>query len=203
MNYFINIFKHLRVVFTHKKEVLRLSIIAGIPIRGLLHDLSKFSPIEFFESVRYCNGKESPIKVCKRQTGKSLAWLHHKAHNKHHWEYWVDDLTHGGKGVCMPYKYALEMAIDIISANRTYNKDNWEPSMLDEYWKANRKSLMIHPQTLKFLDLVFDDYIQYGDLSLKKEHTKRKYKNIMNINKEKFHLRKSKYISVPRKYHTL
>ncbi len=203
MIYILNIFKHLNVILTHKKEVLRLSFISGIPIRGILHDLSKFSLVEFFESVKYYNGSESPIKVCKRQTGKSLAWLHHKAHNKHHWEYWVDDLTHGGRGIEMPYKYALEMAIDIISASKTYNKNNWKPELLDEYWSSNRKNLMIHPKTLEFLDLIFEDYIKYGDLSLKKERTKRKYNNIIKTKKARFHIKKSKYISVPRTYHTL
>ena len=40
MKYF---FKHLSVVLRHKYEVFKLSIKCGIPFRGLIHDLSKFS----------------------------------------------------------------------------------------------------------------------------------------------------------------
>ena len=60
-----NFFKHLHMVNKHKYLVFKLSLKAGIPLRGLLHDLSKYSPIEFFEGVKYYAGKISPIKVCK------------------------------------------------------------------------------------------------------------------------------------------
>ena len=42
-----NIFGHLKTITKHKWVVFKLSIKAGIPIRGLLHDLSKYSPTEF------------------------------------------------------------------------------------------------------------------------------------------------------------
>ena len=35
----------------HRWLVFKLSIKAGIPFRGLVHDLSKYSPVEFFEGV--------------------------------------------------------------------------------------------------------------------------------------------------------
>ena len=37
----MNFFKHLHTVNKHKFYVFRLSLKAGIPMRGLLHDLSK------------------------------------------------------------------------------------------------------------------------------------------------------------------
>ena len=83
----INIFKHLKLVFKHKWLVFKLSCKIGIPLRGLLHDLSKFSPEEFWESVKYYNGHGSPITSCKKENGYSRAWLHHKGRNKHHLEY--------------------------------------------------------------------------------------------------------------------
>ena len=57
-----NFFKHLHMVNKHKYLVFKLSLKAGIPLRGLLHDLSKYSPIEFFEGVKYYDGKISPLK---------------------------------------------------------------------------------------------------------------------------------------------
>ena len=46
-----NILGHFKTVTKHKWEVFKLTVKAGIPIRGLLHDLSKFSYTEFSESV--------------------------------------------------------------------------------------------------------------------------------------------------------
>ena len=37
-------FKHLHIVNKHRWEVFKLSCRVGIPFRGLVHDLSKYSP---------------------------------------------------------------------------------------------------------------------------------------------------------------
>ena len=71
------IFKHLNLVNKHRWLVFKLSIKAGIPFRGLIHDLSKYSPTEFFESVKYYNGSYSPISEARIKKGYSKAWLHH------------------------------------------------------------------------------------------------------------------------------
>ena len=68
MKMLINAFKHLKVVIKHKWIVLKLCIKAGIPWRGLVHDLSKFSLTEFINSVKYFNnGTGSPIELEKEQ----------------------------------------------------------------------------------------------------------------------------------------
>ena len=46
-------FGHLKTVCTHKFGVFHYAVKLGIPVRGLLHDISKFHPIEFFEGVKY------------------------------------------------------------------------------------------------------------------------------------------------------
>ena len=66
-----NIFLHFHLVNKHRFKVLKLCIKAGIPFRGLVHDLSKYSPTEFFESAKYYIGKGSPIGICKRKNGYS------------------------------------------------------------------------------------------------------------------------------------
>ncbi len=68
MKMLINTFKHLKVVMHHKLIVFKLSLKAGIPWRGLVHDLSKLSPTEFINSVKYFNnGTGSPIELEKEQ----------------------------------------------------------------------------------------------------------------------------------------
>ena len=55
-------------------------------------DLSKYGITEFCSSAKYFQGNRSPIDAEKEETGYSLAWQHHKGHNPHHWEYWIDNI---------------------------------------------------------------------------------------------------------------
>ena len=65
-----NIFGHLKTITKHKWVVFKLCIKAGIPIRGILHDLSKYSLTEFIESAKYYQGgKRSPIPVAREVQG--------------------------------------------------------------------------------------------------------------------------------------
>ena len=64
-----NFFKHIKLVSKHKWLVFKFSVKLGIPFRGLMHDLSKFSYDEFWESVKYYDGKVSPITKCKKENG--------------------------------------------------------------------------------------------------------------------------------------
>ena len=68
---FKKMWNHLRTVQTHRKWVRHYCFLAGIPWRGLTHDLSKYSPIEFFESARYWIGTGSPINEAKKENGIS------------------------------------------------------------------------------------------------------------------------------------
>lgn len=91
------IIKHFNLVMTHKFYVFKNCFKARIFWRGIKHDLSKFSPTEFCESVKYFTGDKSPIDNCKKEKGWSKAWLHHKGRNRHHYEYWQDNFDNGGK----------------------------------------------------------------------------------------------------------
>ena len=69
-------FLHLNVVNKHRFKVFLLCCKANIPIRGLLHDLSKYTFEEFFETARYFGeGKFSPIRTCKKINGYVIALL--------------------------------------------------------------------------------------------------------------------------------
>ena len=63
---------------------------AGMYKQGLLHDLSKYAPVEFLVGCKYYQGDRSPNNAEREDTGISKSWLHHKGRNKHHFEYWVD-----------------------------------------------------------------------------------------------------------------
>lgn len=65
---FANIFRHFAKITKHKWLVFKLSIKAGIPWRGLVHDLSKYSWTEFSEGVKYYQGNRSPITKAREVT---------------------------------------------------------------------------------------------------------------------------------------
>lgn len=147
-----NVFLHLKKVLVHKYWVFYFCCKAGIPWQGITHDLSKFSLIEFSESVKYYQGTRSPIDACKEENGYSNAWLHHKGRNPHHYEYWQDNFDKGGQPLKMPYKYALEMVCDYLGAGRAYMGKDF--TLDKEYnWWLNKIShgIAMHEQTQKFV----------------------------------------------------
>ena len=108
----------------------------GLIRQGLTHDLSKYSPSEFWAGARYYQGNRSPQAREREVLGYSAAWLHHKGRNKHHFEYWTDYI--GGKKVYikMPPKYFAEMICDRIAASKIYMKDKYDDSLPLEYLKT-------------------------------------------------------------------
>jgi len=152
-----NAVNHFKTVCNHKKYVFKNCVIAGMPIRGILHDLSKFSPTEFIESVNFYQGDRSPIDACKEAKGYSEAWMHHKGRNRHHYEFWQDNFDNGGVPLKMPFKDALELICDYLGAGMAYQKDKFTYKGEYEWWKnKNAKPIAMHPQTKMFVELMLN-----------------------------------------------
>ena len=147
-----NMIKHFKLICIHKYYVFKNCKQAGLIWRGIKHDLSKFSPTEFFESVKYFDGSRSPIDVCKEKNGVSKAWLHHKGRNTHHYEYWQDNFDNGGNALLMPYEDALELVCDYLGAGMAYMKDKFTYKGELEWWMAKaKKPLAMHPAIKMFV----------------------------------------------------
>ena len=169
------IFGHLHTVNKHRFKVFCLCCRVGIPWRGLVHDLSKYSPSEFFEGIKYYQGKRSPIEKCREINGYSNAWIHHKGRNKHHYEYWYDYYSPVVTPI-MPFKYFLELVCDSIAAGQTYQGKNWNQHYELKYWEFVREKAIIHPKMRKLLDRVYLDISEKGlDIVLKKKYLRELY----------------------------
>lgn len=101
--------QYLSYVLRHKWFVLVECWKMGLFWRGLVHDLSKFTPAEWFPYVRYFYGPKIEIGteqvfdpvaedftlVPKMDAPKSvklnfdIAWLRHQKRNSHHWQFWL------------------------------------------------------------------------------------------------------------------
>lgn len=155
----INTGKHFKKICVHKYWVFHYCSMCGIKWRGIKHDMSKFSPTEFFESIKYYKGDSSPIDECKRINGVSIAWMHHKGRNDHHFEYWQQNFINGGEPVEMPYKCVLELICDYLAAARAYLGNNF--SYINEYkWFIDRISnnprISMHFRNQIFIYFVFE-----------------------------------------------
>lgn len=171
-----NAIKHTILVMRHKWYVFIFCCKIGMPFRGFMHDWSKFSPTEFFESIKYYKGTYSPITECKRQTGYSKAWLHHKGRNKHHPEYWYDEHATNSTPI-IPYKYVAEMICDKLSACKIYSGKNWTLSSELEYWKKEKLKTKLNENVSNMLTEVFEQVAERGiNTALKRKNLKRLYK---------------------------
>lgn len=179
--------KHFCTVGRHKYLVMKGCFKVGLYRQGLFHDLSKYSPSEFFVGCKYYQGDRSPNNAEREALGYSAAWLHHKGRNKHHSEYWLDYGMGGERGIVgmkMPVKYVVEMFIDRIAASKTYQKENYKDDAPLRYYERSmeRGGSMIHKETARLLHELLQMLAREGEEKtyayirrevLKKNHKKR------------------------------
>ncbi len=141
--------KHFRTITKHRHKVIAHCIKAGIGFQGLFHDLSKYSPSEFFAGAKYYKGTKSPNEGEREVYGYSPAWLHHKGRNKHHFEYWNDYSPIARKVVPieMPKKYVAEMFCDRVAASKIYQGTNYTDAFPLEYFMRGKANRFIHERT--------------------------------------------------------
>lgn len=166
-----NVFKHLKTISTHKYYVAKYCFKFGLYWQGIVHDLSKFSPTEFWTSVKYYQGNRSPIEAEKEDKGYSMAWLHHKSKNKHHFWYWVDyNSKQVQTPVRIPLKYVYELFADTVAAGIVYSKNagkEWKQSDPYNYYKLHNRDAengieFIEYCTKAVLDTMYVDMKEYG-----------------------------------------
>ena len=105
-------------------------------MQGIKHDLSKYSRVEFWNSVKYYTGTNSPISNEKADKGYSMMWLNHKAKNKHHWEYWTDFKFGTPYAAKMPKRYLVEHVLDSIAAGKTYGGKSFKKENVKKYFEG-------------------------------------------------------------------
>jgi len=77
--------KFLISLLKHKWYVFLECCNYGVPLLGIIHDLSKFFPAEFLAYAENFYGDKSTAN----SDGFDRAWLHHQNANNHHWQYWL------------------------------------------------------------------------------------------------------------------
>lgn len=141
--------KHFITITKHRHKVMRYCFSLGLYAQGLKHDLSKYSFSEFIPGAKFYQGTSSPIAMERKVKGYSLAWLHHKGRNKHHFEYWMHYSQSQQRVIYikMPIKYVKESICDRIAATEVYYKKNYNDSLPLEYFLTKNEGQGMHKET--------------------------------------------------------
>ena len=151
----MNAINHFKTITRHKILVMKYCFKVGLYKQGLLHDLSKYTFIEFSAGIKYYKGNVSPNGVQKKVEGYSEAWLHHKGRNKHHFEYWIDygvNPKDGLIGAKMPINYVVEMFIDRMCASKNYKKEEYTDKSPLEYYEREKEYYVLNDETRLILE---------------------------------------------------
>ena len=136
----MDFWRHLKTVQRHRHLVRQYCFRLGLYWQGLTHDLSKFSPVEFWAGVKYFQGDRSPNDAQRRDKGYSASWMHHKGRNRHHFEYWTD--------------YG-EMFCDRLAASKVYRGQDFQPGDPYQFFQyGKKKRLLMHPATSELLETI-------------------------------------------------
>ncbi len=157
--------KHFVTITRHRNVVIKHCFKAGIFWQGLRHDLSKYTPTEFVPGMKYYTGTRSPNEGERDKYGYSLAWIHHKGRNKHHFEYWTDynPKSKVVEPVRMPIRYVAEMFCDRVAAGKIYKGDSYNDSSPIEYFMGGKGRRVIHPETSDLLEQLLTMLAEKGE----------------------------------------
>lgn len=161
-----NFMGHFKTITNHKLLVMKYCFKVGLYKQGILHDLSKYTWVEFSAGIKYYKGTVSPNGIQKLEEGYSIAWLHHKGRNKHHFEYWIDygiREEEGLKGMEMPNNYVVEMFIDRMCASKNYLKGKYTNSSPLEYYKARKEYYVMNESTRELLESLLNKLATEGE----------------------------------------
>ena len=157
--------QHLKTINHHRWLVLQGCFRVGLYRQGLTHDLSKYSPTEFWVGARYFQGNRSPNAAEREDKGYSEAWMHHKGRNRHHHEYWTDISWTTGKyePLPLPRQYLVEMVMDRRAACMTYQGSQYRDDSALRYFERGREKNEMHPETCRQLRYILEMLAERGE----------------------------------------
>ena len=163
MNFFQRFFGHLHTVHKHRAMVRKLCFKCGLYWQGLTHDLSKYSPVEFWNGVKFYTGTKSPHVGEREAYVYSKTWVHHHNRNKHHAEYWQDIGKDGKTHVIdMPPEYFVEMLCDRVAASMIYLGDKYTMKSPLEYYNSHKNENQFTPMVRANLEYCLKEISEYG-----------------------------------------
>ena len=154
---------YLKYVIRHKWFVF----VAGMKLfpsfrmfyRCIVHDMSKFSPLEF---ISYAKTFYTPMGNSQydETIEFSQAWNHHQKCNKHHWQYWILKYDRGdSEAMPMPQIYIEEMFADWVGAGKAIN-GSW--NNVNVWYAKADIGKFLHPTTRNTVETMLKNFNCWG-----------------------------------------
>lgn len=140
--------KYLKYIIRHKYYVAQECFKYGLYWRGIMHDMSKLLPSEFFAYADYfyANGDERAF---------DMAWLKHQKRNDHHWQWWILNEDSGAsKYMEMSWDAMTEMICDWVGAGKAMGKVSPKDDPFYEtraWYRANQNKIRLNITTRQWV----------------------------------------------------
>lgn len=174
---------YLKYVIKHKWFVFLECARMGMPWRGVVHDLSKFRPSEFFPYANHFHGRFRDVAAAERKKGIGYykptdtgdpafdhAWFLHQKRNAHHWQYWTLPVDLGGiKVLEMPVECVKEMVADWVAAGKaqgTYLHGDDHYQATRRWYAVNCHRMCLHVRTRELVEYL----IEWSDSKEQREY---------------------------------
>jgi hypothetical protein len=146
-------FAYLHWLLRHKWFVLCACRRTGTSLwRGIVHDLSKFRPSEWFAYLRSFYNFLGDQHY-EPDPGLNHAWLLHQRRNPHHWQAWILRFDEGGsEALPMPEAFAREMVADWIGAGMAIS-GRVDPR---PWYERNKHNIELHPETRDLVERIME-----------------------------------------------
>lgn len=136
--------KYLKYVLRHKWFVFVNCVALGIPLRGIIHDWTKFLPREWFPYAESFYGDRE-----KAKSAFDAAWNHHQKKNDHHPEFWIYYPPKKTEYQLLPMsdKARREMLADWRGAGQALGfPKTWE------WYEREKDNILLHPDTRAWVE---------------------------------------------------
>lgn len=139
--------RYLKYLLRHKLFVGWECLKVGLFWEALVHDLSKFRPIEWngyvarFASGNDYHGMAGDIRYY-------LAWNDHQKRNNHHWQHFIMIRDNGETEVLpMPHRARLHMLCDWRGMGKSLGKPD-----IKGWYLSQRHIIRLHPETSEWIE---------------------------------------------------
>lgn len=151
--------RYLSYVLRHKWFVFLECCKLGISWRGVVHDLTKFLPSEFFP---YANHFAGGIRRGRDKTGYykptdtgdpefDFAWFLHQKRNPHHWQYWIQPDDADAERSLVVLEIPMDVRKEMVADWRGAGRAQGTPDTL-AWYRKNRNKIVLGKETRRWVE---------------------------------------------------
>lgn len=145
-------YNYLKYLTKHKYYVFCKCFKYGLIWRGIKHDLSKFSLLEWRQFCDIFYRKNLNGEAFEKTKEDDYIYKLHQKRNDHHWQWWI---TFDNKALEMKREAVIEMLCDWFGASKNKDNDGWE--QVKTWYKKNKNEIILHNKTRCFVERFLDN----------------------------------------------